>query len=122
MDELNDALKETTPDTVVFTTFTNAGAAEAASRAREKFPSYNDHQFRYFRTLHSLAYRNIPQRKMMSFGDFLALNKELGLNINPARAVSQGYVTMAPNKGDKLLQIDNLRRSRMWTYEEAFKN
>lgn len=122
MDELNEALKETTPDTVVFTTFTNAGAAEAATRAREKFPTYNDHQFRYFRTLHSLSYRNIPQRKMISFSDFLVLNKELGLNINPARAVSQGYITMAPNKGDKLLQIDNLRRSRMWTYDEAFKN
>ena len=121
MDELNHALKETTPDTIVFTTFTTAGAHEAASRAREKFPSYTDHQFRYFRTLHSLAYRSIPQKKMMTYALYSELGKELGMNINSMRAISSKGSAAPPNNSDRLLQLNGHMRSRRWTAEEAAK-
>ncbi len=121
MEELNHALEEATPDTVIFTTFTTAGAHEAASRAREKFPKYTDHQFRYFRTMHSLAYRSIPQKKMMTFTLYSELGKELGMNINSMRAISSKGNAIPPNTSDRLLQLNGHMRSRRWTFEEASK-
>lgn len=121
MDELEKALKTTTPDTIIFTTFTNAGAAEAVSRAREKFPDYTDHQFRHFRTLHSLSYRNIAHKKMMSFSDYIQLSKDLNISINASRALSSqdGSMAREATLGDKLLHLDTLRRVRRWSFEEA---
>lgn len=123
LNHLEKALETTTPDTVIFTTFTNAGAKEAAERARARFPEYKEDQFRYFRTLHSLAYRNIPNRRMMAFGDYIDFGKEIGLHINASRALSStdGSVNKDFSKGDLLLHLDSLMRSRRWTVDEAVK-
>jgi len=124
LNHLEEALEETTPETIIFTTFTNAGAKEAAERARVRFPNYDEAQFRYFRTLHSLAYRNIPNRKMMGFGDYIELGKQLGLHINASRALSStdGAINRDFSKGDLLLHLDSLMRSRRWTINQAVQN
>jgi ATP-dependent exoDNAse (exonuclease V) beta subunit len=81
MNELDKALESTTPDTIIYTTFTNAGATEAAERAIKRFPKYNELSFKFFRTMHSLANRAITSRKMMGVADFIELGKELGIFI-----------------------------------------
>jgi superfamily I DNA/RNA helicase len=120
MDELELALKKTTPNTVIYTTFTNAGATEASQRAMARFPEHNESMFRFFRTLHSIAYRSIPNRKMMSMGDYIELGKELGLYINAKRAMSSvdGTVGAEFSLGDKLLHLDSLKRLKRCSWEE----
>lgn len=114
LQNLEEALRTTTPEQVIFTTFTNAGAQEIAHRAAQKFPQYKEHQFRYFRTLHSIAYRNIPRLNMMAFGDYVQLSRDLGMPLNAKRAFgsSDGHVTQEFSKGDHLLHLDSLARNR----------
>jgi superfamily I DNA/RNA helicase len=123
MAELEQALTESSPEQIMFTTFTNAGAQEIAHRAAARFPRYKEHQFRYFRTLHSIGYRSIPHKKMMNFGDYVALSKALGLPINASRAFNSldGTVTNEFSNGDKLLHLDALKRNRLESWEETAK-
>jgi len=119
--ELTETLKTTSPERVIFTTFTNAGADEAAKRAMEFFPQYRPEQFRYFRTLHSLAYRNIPFKKMMAFGDYVSLGRQLRYPINASKALSSkdGVADNKMNKGDHHLHLNMLMRTRCLSYEEV---
>lgn len=121
MEELDQALQESSPDKIIFTTFTNAGANEAKARAMLKFPSYREDQFRYFRTLHSLGYRNIVRRKLLGFADYIDLGRQLGYPINAARALSttDGQESNQMTKGDHLLHLDSLKRNCLISYEEV---
>lgn len=121
MEELEKALRNTPPEKIMFTTFTNAGAQEIAHRAAKRFPQYKEHQFRYFRTLHSIAYRSIAHCKMMAFGDYIEMGKELGVHINAKRAFNSldGTVTNDYSLGDKLLHLDALNRNRRETFEQT---
>lgn len=121
MEELDHALQESSPEKIIFTTFTNAGANEAKNRAMQKFPQYREDQFRYFRTLHSLGYRNIPHRKLLAFGDYIALGRELGYPVNAARALSSsdGNESSQMTKGDHLLHLDALKRNCLISFEEV---
>ena len=43
------------PDEICYVSFTNKAVDECVARVRKKFKGYDDDDFRYFRTLHSLA-------------------------------------------------------------------
>ena len=43
------------PDEICYVSFTNKAVNECVSRVRKKFKEYDDDDFKYFRTLHSLA-------------------------------------------------------------------
>ena len=121
LNDLAEQLETHTPETIVFTTFTNAGAQETAKRAMERFPQFKEYQFRYFRTLHSIAYRSIPHKKVITFRDYIALGKQLGLSINAKRALS-GTDNNNYNEfslGDKLLHLDALKRNRRLTWSQV---
>lgn len=69
------------PRDIAFVTFTKKGAEEGAARAKLKF-NYADSEFLYFRTLHSMAFRetfssrkNVMDRR--KYGDF---SKKLGMH------------------------------------------
>lgn len=119
MDELEEALKSSTPEQIMFTTFTQAGAGEAIKRATEKFPQYASTQFRFFRTLHSISYRSIPFAKMLSYSDMFQLGMELGLRFNGLNGTSKdGNMGGRFSNGDHLLRLDSLKRNHCCTFEE----
>ena len=121
MNELQEALKQTTPRTVIYTTFTNAGASEAIKRALEKFPQFTELDFKFFRTMHSIANRAIASRNMMGVADFIELGKELGVYINGQKALNSQESSPLNDSsiGDKLLQLDAIKRLRMCSYEDV---
>lgn len=120
MSELKSALRNSTPEQIVFTTFTNAGAQEIAHRATEQFPQFKEHQFRYFRTLHSIGYRNIPKQNLLNFHDYTQLSEELGLPINAGKVFNTKDSSMAQSfsKGDHLLHLDSLARNKCLSWQE----
>lgn len=113
LNKLEELLKHTAPDRIVYTTFTNAGANEAVERACKRF-DLKPEQFPYFRTLHSLCYRNIRRYPMLGFSDYIDFGKNIGYPLNALRAMSAKDGTVDPNstRGDKLLAMDNLMRNR----------
>lgn len=120
MDVLERILETTPPERVIYTTYTNAGANEAIQRAMDRF-GFDEEQFPYFRTLHSLCYRNMPRASMMGFQDYRTFGKLLGYVMSGAGAMSLKDGTVirsAQSKGDSLLTLENLRRSRMCSYKE----
>lgn len=121
--ELTEIIKTTDPRKVVFTTFTNAGAREALDRVLKAFPDLDRDQFPWFRTLHSLAYRNIPHRALMSRSDYFDFGRKIGY---PISGFASGRKNVAENPtanliGDQLVSADNLTRLRLIDYPELFR-
>lgn len=114
LNKLEELLEHTAPERIVYTTFTNSGANEAIERACKRF-KLRPEQFPYFRTLHSLCYRNVRRYPMMTFSDYIDFGKNIGYPINALRAVSakDGVVNPNSTRGDKLLAMDNLMRNKL---------
>lgn len=107
---LDGILEKTSPDRVIFTSFTRAAAYEARDRAMEKF-GFTEEQLPFFRTLHSLCLRFLGRRDVMNFRDYINIARQIGVPIT-LRGTSAsgpnpgGHVT----KGDHLLNVYNLSR------------
>lgn len=117
---LSKLLAHTKPEKIAFTTFTNAGAKELAHRACLKFPALSEENFRYFRTLHSIAYRSIPYAPMVSRSDLISYGMHSGYPITGANAINKkdGNTNQRAGLGDHMLSLDSLMRSKMITPSE----
>lgn len=113
MDHLELALQESSPDRIMFTTFTNAGADEAIERALSNHPQHSREDFRYFRTMHSIAYRAIPYRKMINRADLAAFGREIGYPISGTSMDKQEGITARMLPGDVLIALDSIARSSL---------
>jgi len=108
------------PTQIAFTTFTKAAANEARERAIERFGFKKD-DLPYFRTLHSLAFRELSLRpsevfKREHFAELADITGELH---NP------GYDREGPAAGasaDPLLTIDQLARTTGRSLKEAWES
>tara|TARA_R110002049_G_scaffold11337_1_gene53611 strand:- start:72 stop:1595 length:1524 start_codon:yes stop_codon:yes gene_type:complete len=79
------------PNKIGYFAFTNKAADEALSRAITDF-NYNTKDFVYFRTLHSLAYRELHLKDddMMSDDDYRSISNKLQINLsNPNNTVDR---------------------------------
>lgn len=74
-------LKTYSPEEIAFVSFTKKGSYEGRDRALEKF-GFSEEQTPYFRTLHSLAFRelNLNRGSIMDKSDFKELSRILGMN------------------------------------------
>ena len=120
LDILSKLLAHTKPEKICFTTFTNAGAKELAHRACLKFPELSEENFRYFRTLHSVAYRSIPYAPMVSRSDLIGYGMHSGYPITGANAISKkdGNTNQRAGLGDHMLSLDALMRGRQVSAED----
>lgn len=106
--ELQDG---TSPLRIGYFAFTRKAAAEAKDRAIAKFPSLNaQHDFPWFRTLHSLAYHclAVNRKDMMQPENFREFAKETGLDIK----VSEGEEDFLVNTDHPILNQINTARIR----------
>jgi superfamily I DNA/RNA helicase len=127
MSVLEKTLETYKPEDVAFISFTKAGASEGISRAfkprkgnnGEDMPSvgekfgYNEKQFIYFRTLHSLAYRqcNVPRDKVISERHYKELSAQLKLDF-------RGYYNEDLTRNDdQYLFFEQLERNNPRTAE-----
>jgi superfamily I DNA/RNA helicase len=105
------------PDAVAFVGFTNASADEARQRACEEF-GLEPKQLPHFRTIHSLAFRQMGMRR----GDVLTDENLVELSEITGELFVGDATTEGPASGrnaDPLLTVDHYARTTMRTLEQA---
>lgn len=102
-------------------TFTRRAANEAITRAVAKF-NKPAHFFPLFRTLHSLAFRQlgIQRSQVMRFNDYVTIGESLGLCLSPGIVQNEDGVMAGMTKGDRLVFYDNLARTMRLTHDELW--
>lgn len=105
------------PERIAYLSFSKKAAEEAIERACKKF-GYNEKRFPYFRTLHSMAFKNLSLRKdeMMQWADYKVIADNLGLRISYFNEES----TSARTLGDKVLRIEALARAKQISLYEQW--
>lgn len=109
--------KGTDPRKIAFISFTNKAADEGRSRAIERFEIDPD-DLPYFRTLHSLAFKQTGMKRKEVLGrrHILDFGKIIGLDF-------QGAVeedTRSMSIPDRMLFLENLSRNRMTDLKEEW--
>lgn len=113
------------PDRIAYVSFTRKAAYEARDRALERFTRYSEDDFRWFRTLHSLAYGVLGLSKddVFTRSARITLGKKLGLYIGGAAYHEDGTPVdgNGAEPGTIMLNTDNLARSCCVPLEEAWR-
>jgi len=120
---IEDALdKDHEPNEIGFFSFTRKAANEAIERACEKF-KFTPRDLPYFRTLHSLAYRELrlSNSDVMSKSAYKTIGDLLGLNFTGIREVYEMTTVMvAGSDGDRIMAIEALSRIRNVPLREEY--
>ena len=123
LNEVDKALESgVNPERIAYLSFTRKASEEAISRAKLKFPNLDAKRFKYFRTIHSLAYMllGISPEQVMRQKDYDVVAGKLGMKINLARSVNQDQESKH-TAGDKCLRAYSLHRATGKPVEEVFK-
>jgi len=104
------------PAKIAFISFTKKAATEAVDRVAAQF-GYSD--LPYFRTLHSLAFKELNLRRdMVLQKDHLdEIGQNIGVRLTGKTMTDDGYEIP---EGDEVLFYENLSRNRLHTYEEMY--
>lgn len=110
------------PDKIGYVAFTKKAATEAAERASERF-SLSTKELPFFRTLHSLAFKQLGYRRDETMGarDYFALAKTLGLSLTFKGLAEDGNI-VGLSKGDRLFFTENLARVRGISLHEQWSD
>ena len=104
--------KGTDPERLGFFTFTRKAVNEGKERAITRFDLSNS-DLPFFRTLHSLAFRQLglTRESVMGRGDILDLNEKLNLRLSGRTTSDDGHL-FGMTHDDRLAFIENLARMR----------
>ena len=99
---LEKELAKNDPDKLAFVSFTKEGTYQGRDRALEKF-NYNEEDFPYFRTLHSIAFREAKMKRtqMINKEDYKLFSEKMGMNFT-------GYYTDEFRHNDDLYLFFNI--------------
>tara|TARA_R110001583_G_scaffold13262_7_gene57374 strand:+ start:2573 stop:4069 length:1497 start_codon:yes stop_codon:yes gene_type:complete len=108
-DELQNG---TSPDSIGFFTFTKKAVKEGKERAMNKF-NISNKELPYFRTLHSLAFRQLglTRESVVSNSDIKDLNEKLNIKLTGRTTSDDGHL-FGMTHDDRLAFIENLARMR----------
>ena len=108
-DELENG---TEPEKIGFFTFTKKAVNEGKERAMNRF-SITNKQLPFFRTLHSLAFRQLglTRESVVSGSDIFDLNEKLNLKLTGRTTSDDGHL-FGMTHDDRLAFIENLARMR----------
>ena len=114
------------PSQIIFASFSRAAAREAKNRALLSFPEYNDNDFGYFSTIHSICYRllNLTKKQVFSDSHKKAFGKIWGYAFSDNGDVSfeSQYPEMSINElGDYCEHFLSYKANRMLTFEDAYR-
>lgn len=118
---LEQELKTCDPTEVGFFSFTRKAAEEARDRVKVKF-KYSDDDLPFFRTLHSLAFRQLglTPDQVMSGSDYGELGSALGLKIGSPD--NDFGLSIGQELGDQLVFMEQLSRVREVRIEDVARN
>ena len=109
------------PNKIAYLAFTNQAADEALSRAISQL-NYNTKDFMNFRTLHSLAYRelHLKEENIMSDDDYSHLSDKLQIKLSNPNKNFKAYGTSFPD--DIFMQVIDGAKIRGLTTENFFND
>ena len=116
-DALNKGIE---PDRIGYFAFTRKASREAIDRALERFPQYEKKDFKYFKTLHSMAYfeLGLTDNSLMDDADYKELSNHLNIKIsNPKNRFDNYGVGW---QDDRYTQIIDKARIRNVSLEHQF--
>lgn len=101
------------PSRMGFVSFTRKATVEAKDRAIKRF-GFGEDELRYFRTLHSLSFRQLglSTSQVMQREHFRDIGEILGLEMSGFQSVDEGSI-YGMQTGDRLLFLEGLARVRM---------
>lgn len=110
------------PDEIGFLTFTKKAAGEAKQRAVDKF-NINENNLIYFRTIHSLAFRQLSLSKVqvMQRDHYHELGNILGIDIRGSVNMDEGSTEYGMSIGDRLIFMEGLARAKMIPLREQWE-
>ena len=119
LNEVEKYLKETDPNKIGYFSFTQKAAYEARDRAMAKF-NYSEDDLPYFRTLHSLAFRQLGIKKenVMQKHHYDDLGKKTNMVVD-YNEYDNEHTGLFTTKSD-LLRIVQLAKLRDITPEQQF--
>ncbi|MEM4270638.1 MAG: UvrD-helicase domain-containing protein [Candidatus Pacearchaeota archaeon] len=79
---LEDLLKRYAPNEIAFVSFTKKGSYEGRNRAMDIFSQYSEEDFEYFRTIHSICFKELGLRKFEVIGKkyYKEFSKAMGMH------------------------------------------
>jgi DNA helicase-2/ATP-dependent DNA helicase PcrA len=123
-----EELKRTDPDRIAFLTFTVHARKVAIEKALERFPNLTKDDLKYFKTLHAICYHelNMTMGGMVKGpNDMKELAEKLGLlftyKVKHGGAEAMMEIPYGGEMGDRLLQIDHVRRHRMQALDDGWR-
>ena len=110
----------TQPESIGFFTFTKKAVTEGKQRAVAKF-NISDKELPFFRTLHSLAFRQLglTRESVVSNTDIKDLNEKLNLKLTGRTTSDDGHL-FGMTHDDRLAFIENLARMRNIPLEQQW--
>ena len=98
---------------IAFVSFTRKATQEAAERI-ERNLKLDKKQMRYFRTIHSLCYRElgVASGGLLKYSDYEILGKALGVEFSKYGYNMEEGIPAGSKSGDRLLHISTFARSR----------
>ena len=117
---IEDGMK---PEKIGFLAFTRKAAIEAKDRAKIKF-NLPDTKLTYFRTIHSLAFRQLSLSKtqIMQRENYVELGKALGIAVTGYVDMSEGSLSYGMETGDRLIFLDGLARTKRVPLRDVWEN
>ena len=108
------------PQSIGYLAFTKKASDEAVERAYKKF-NYTKDDLPYFRTIHSLCFKQLGLRKgdVMTKAHYRELGGMLGLDIECEGNMAEGQI-FGMRTGDKLFFLENLSRVKRKPLEKIF--
>jgi len=120
---VKEALDRQVPaDCICYVAFTKKAANEAAERACSEF-NLKPRQLPYFRTLHSLAFRQLgmSHSDVMGRQDMYEIAKALGIFITLKGVAEDGTVS-GMTKGDRMMFLESLSRILMVPIDQVWRD
>lgn len=110
------------PQEIGFLAFTKKAANEAKQRAMAKF-NLSENDLPYFRTIHSLAFRQLGLSKIqvMQRENYVELGNRLSIDMRGYVDMDEGTSAYGMSIGDRLLFIDGLARAKMISLRQQWE-
>ena len=112
---LDELLQQYEPNEIAFVSFTRKGSYEGRDRAMEIF-GYKEEDFPYFRTIHSIAFRDLGLNRydMMGYRQYKDFSNAMGMHF-------VGYYTEDfVNNDDRYLFYISLEKNNPETFEKSY--
>jgi superfamily I DNA/RNA helicase len=120
LDIAEEEMMRVNPREVAFVTFTKAGAEEAKLRASARFGLDPDEDLPWYRTIHSLTYRQLgmSHEEVMSRADWAEFAGLIGYELSGHYDSDSPIV--AGSRGDKMLRVVDYASTTMVSLEDAW--